>query len=120
MLTTGTRRLITGGVALVATLFILPTPLFEVFSGTAEGLSLALFVLGIVLLVSGISLVIAGLLRRSHDLRRPRDYASITYDTPAHSTRRANAQPGDTARSGAGAFNAPLLSGGHCAGDGGS
>ncbi|MBG6190856.1 hypothetical protein IWX64_001808 [Arthrobacter sp. CAN_A212] len=106
--------------ALIATIFVLPAALFEVATRTADGAVLTAFGSGMVLLVSGISLVIAGLLRRSHDLRRPRDYASITYDTPAHSTRRANAQPGDTARSGAGAFNAPLLSGGHCAGDGGS
>lgn len=74
MHTKGTRRLITGGVALVATLFILPTPLFEVFSGTAEGLSLVLFVLGVVLLLGGLFLVITGLVKRSGDLRTPRSY----------------------------------------------
>lgn len=76
MHTEGTRRLIGGGIALVATIFILPTPLFEVFTGTAEGLTLVLFALGAALLLGGLVLVVTGLRMRSRDLRTPR-----TYDT---------------------------------------
>ena len=74
MHTKGTRRLIGGGIALVATIFILPTPLFEVFNGTTEGLTMVLFVLGAALLLGGLVLVVTGLRLRSRDLHTPRNY----------------------------------------------
>ncbi|WP_026553213.1 hypothetical protein [Arthrobacter sp. H20] len=74
MQTKGTRRLIGGGIALAATIFILPTALFEVVSGTAQGAAVVLFTLGAILLVGGLYLVITGLRKRSRDLRTPRSY----------------------------------------------
>ncbi|MBG6179118.1 hypothetical protein [Arthrobacter sp. CAN_A1] len=74
MHSTGTWRLVAGGIALVATIFVLPTALFEVFNGTAEGGTIALFSVGAVLLLGGLSLVITGLRMRSRDLNTARSY----------------------------------------------
>ena len=74
MHSTGTWRLVAGGIALVATVFVLPTALFEVFNGTAEGATIALFTVGVVLLLGGLFLVITGLRMRSRDLNTARSY----------------------------------------------
>lgn len=74
MHTSVSRRLIGGSVALVATIFILPTALFEVFTGTTEGATIALLVLGAALLLGGLFLVVTGLRLRSHDLNTARSY----------------------------------------------
>ncbi|MHA7277006.1 hypothetical protein ACX80O_10855 [Arthrobacter sp. Hz1] len=74
MNTSGTGRLIAGGIALVATIFVLPTALFEVFNGTADGATISPFTVGALLLLGGLFLVITGLRMRSRDLNTARSY----------------------------------------------
>lgn len=65
-----------GAIFLAVTVFVLPMPLFEVFSGVAGQGAVALFVLGLGLLVVGLGFVAVGLHKRSRNLRTAR-----TYDT---------------------------------------
>ncbi|MHA7293263.1 hypothetical protein [Arthrobacter sp. HLT1-21] len=118
MNSTGTRRLVAGSIALVATIFILPSALFEVFVGTTEGAVVALFALGLALLVGGICLVLSGSLSRSRELHSPRTYDSLSYDAPSHTTRQGGVKAG--ARGGTGVIHTPQISSGSCAGDLGS
>ena len=70
----GTWQIAVGSIALAATVFVLPMPLFEVFSGIAGQGAAALFVLGLGLLVGGLGLVAVGLHKRSRNLRTARSY----------------------------------------------
>jgi hypothetical protein len=70
----GTWQIAVGITSLVVTVFVLPMPLFEVFSGIAGQGAAALFVLGLVLLVAGLGFVSVGLLKRSRDRRTARSY----------------------------------------------
>lgn len=72
----GNLHIVLGGLALFATLFVLPSSLYDVVSGNAAGGGISLFVLGLVLLAGGLVLVAVGLVKRSRDLR-----AARTYDT---------------------------------------
>lgn len=74
MMSSHGKLLLIGGTSLVAALFILPTPLFEVFSGRADGAAYVLFAVGALLLVEGLALVTMGLRNRSKDLRTARTY----------------------------------------------
>jgi hypothetical protein len=65
-----------GSIALTATIFVLPTPLYQVATGSAGAGATGLFVLGLVLLAGGIGLVGLGLVRRSRDLKTARSYAN--------------------------------------------
>ena len=70
----GKWQIAVGIVFLVATVFVLPMPLFEVFSGIAGPGAVALFVLGLSLLVGGLGFVAEGLQKRSQNLRTARSY----------------------------------------------
>lgn len=70
----GTRQIAGGFTALPATVFVLPMPLFEVFSGIADQGAAALFVLGPGLLLVGLGLIAVGLYKRSRNLRTARSY----------------------------------------------
>lgn len=72
----GTWQVGAGGAALAATLFILPTPLFQVASGGADAGATGLFVLGLALLAGGLGFLGYGLFRRSRDLNTARSYAT--------------------------------------------
>lgn len=72
----GTSQIAVGSTFLAATVFVLPMPLFEVFSGIAGEGAVALFILGLGLLAVGLGLVAVGLHKRSRNLRTAR-----TYDT---------------------------------------
>lgn len=72
----GMRRLVIGGIALVAVLFILPGSLVPVITGEATAGTVVLFIIGLVMLASGLFLVGTGLIARSRDLRTPRSYDS--------------------------------------------
>ena len=50
----GTWQIAVGSVALAATLFVLPTPLFQVASGSADAGATGLFILGLALLAGGL------------------------------------------------------------------
>ncbi len=50
----GTWQIAVGSVALAATLFVLPTPLFQVASGSADAGVTGLFILGLALLAGGL------------------------------------------------------------------
>ena len=77
----GTWQIAVGLIFLAATVFVLPMPLFEVFSGIAGQGAVTLFVLGVCLLTVGLGLVAVGLHKRSRNLRTAR-----TYDTREPST----------------------------------
>ena len=115
---TGTWRLVAGSIALIATIFILPSALFEVFVGTTEGAVVALLALGLAFLVGGICLMLSGSLTRSRDLHSPRTYDSVSYDAPSYTTRQGGVKA--VARGGTGAIHTPQISSGGCAGDLGS
>ena len=70
----GTWQIAVGSIFLAATVFTLPMPLFEVFSGSAGQGAAAVFVLGLALLAAGLGLVAVGLYKRSRNLRTPRSY----------------------------------------------
>ncbi len=85
----GTWQIAVGLTLLAVTVFVLPTPLFEVFSGTAGQGAAALFVLGLVLLAGGLGWVAVGLRERARNLRTARSYdtrepASSDGDRPAN------------------------------------
>lgn len=68
----GARPLVGSGIALGTMLFILPTAMFKVFTGTGENATVTSFVLGIALLTFSVWLIATGMLARSRDLRSPR------------------------------------------------
>ncbi len=70
----GTWQVAAGFGFLAVTLFVLPMPLFEVFSGGAGPGAVALFVLGLGLLAVGLGFVAVGLRKGSRDLRTARSY----------------------------------------------
>ncbi|CAH0128053.1 hypothetical protein SRABI26_00148 [Arthrobacter sp. Bi26] len=70
----GTWQIAVGSIALAATVFVLPMPLFDVFSGIAGQGAVALFVLGLGLLVGGLGFVAVGLHKRPRNLRTARSY----------------------------------------------
>ena len=72
----GTWQIVVGSAALAATLFVLPTPLFHVASGSADAGATGLFILGLALLTGGLGLLGYGLFRRSRDLNTARSYAT--------------------------------------------
>ncbi|MEO3934216.1 hypothetical protein WMO79_15580 [Micrococcaceae bacterium Sec7.4] len=76
MMSKGTWQIAAGGVALAATIFVLPTPLFHVASGNADAVAVGLFGLGLALLAAGLGSLGFGLDRRSHDLKTARSYAT--------------------------------------------
>lgn len=76
MKSNGTRQIAAGSLALAAAIFVLPTPLFQVATGSADAGAAALFVLGLALLAGGLGLLGFGLYRRSRDLKTARTYAT--------------------------------------------
>jgi len=70
----GTWQIAVGSIFLAGTVFVLPMPLYEVFSGIAGQGAVALFVLGLGLLTGGLGFVAVGLHRRSRNLRTARSY----------------------------------------------
>lgn len=72
----GTWQTAAGGVVLAVTLFVLPTPLFQVASGRADAGATVLFILGLGLLAGGLGLLGYGLFRHSRELNRARSYAT--------------------------------------------
>ena len=72
----GTWHIVAGSLALAATIFVLPTPLFQVATGSADAGATGLFVLGLALLAGGLGSVGIGLYRRSRDLKTARSYAT--------------------------------------------
>lgn len=72
----GTWQIAAGSVALAATLFVLPAPLFQVASGDADAGVTALFILGLALLAGGLGFLGYGLRRRSRELNTARSYAT--------------------------------------------
>ena len=72
----GTRQIVAGSLALAAALFVLPTPLFQVATGSADAGVAGLFVLGLALLAGGLGLLGFGLYRRSRNLKTARTYAN--------------------------------------------
>lgn len=72
----GTRQIVAGSLALAATIFVLPTPLFHVVTGSADAEATGLFILGLALLAGGLGSVGFGLHRRSRDLKTARSYAT--------------------------------------------
>jgi hypothetical protein len=72
----GTRQIVAGGLALAVAVFVLPMPLFQVATGSADAGATGLFMLGLTLLAGGLVLLGAGLFRRSRDLRTARTYAT--------------------------------------------
>ncbi|WP_247041572.1 hypothetical protein [Arthrobacter rhizosphaerae] len=65
-----------GILALFASVFVLPLPLYEMASGAAKNGSVILLILGLTILICGLVLLCRGLLLRSRDLRTPRTYDS--------------------------------------------
>ena len=78
----GTWQVAAGSAALAATLFVLPTPLFQVASGSADAGATGLFILGLALLAGGLGFLGHGLFRRSRDLNRARSYATREPSSP--------------------------------------
>jgi len=78
----GTWQVAAGSAALTATLFVLPTPLFQVASGSADAGATGLFILGLALLAGGLGFLGHGLFRRSRDLNRARSYATREPSSP--------------------------------------
>lgn len=72
----GTWQIVAGSLALAATIFVLPTPLFQVVTGSADAGATGLFVLGLVLLAGGLGSVGFGLYRRTRNLKTARNYAT--------------------------------------------
>jgi hypothetical protein len=72
----GTWQIAVGSAALAGTLFVLPTPLFQVASGRADAGATGLFILGLALLAGGLGILGYGLFRRSRGLNRARSYAT--------------------------------------------
>ena len=72
----GTWQIVAGSLALAATVFVLPTPLFQVAAGRADAGGAVLFVVGLALLAGGLAFVGVGLFRRSRDLGTARNYAT--------------------------------------------
>ncbi|MGO4193312.1 hypothetical protein AB4Y67_16800 [Arthrobacter sp. YAF17] len=72
----GTWQIAVGSAALAATLFVLPTPLFQVTSGVADAGATGLFILGLALLAGGLGILGYGLFRRSRNLNTARSYAT--------------------------------------------
>ncbi|SDK60635.1 hypothetical protein [Arthrobacter sp. ok362] len=70
----GTWQIAVGSIFLAVTVFVLPMPLFEVFSGIAGQGAVAPFVLGLGLLAGGLALVAVGRHKRSRNLRTARSY----------------------------------------------
>lgn len=77
----GTWQIAVGLILLAATVFVLPTPLFEVFSDSAGQGAVVIFAVGLGLLLAGLGFIAVGLRKRSRNLRTPR-----TYDTREPST----------------------------------
>jgi predicted phage tail protein len=85
----GTWQIAVGSAALAATLFVLPTPLFRVASGSADAGATGLFVLGLALLAGGLGSLGYGMFRRSRELNRARSYdtrepSSLDEDRPVN------------------------------------
>ncbi|MDI3211366.1 hypothetical protein [Arthrobacter sp. AL12] len=76
MKSNGTRQIVAGSLALATAIFVLPTPLFQVATGSADAGVTGLFVLGLALLAAGLGLLGFGLHRRSRDLKTARTYAN--------------------------------------------
>lgn len=72
----GTLQISLGGLLLFGTLFVLPSSAYDVGSGQASDVAVALFVIGLALLGGGVVLLSIGMVRRSRNLRTAR-----TYDT---------------------------------------
>lgn len=72
----GMWQIVVGSAALTATLFVLPTPLFQVASGRADAGATGLFILGLALLAGGLGFLGYGLFRRTRDLNTARSYAT--------------------------------------------
>lgn len=72
----GFWQITAGAIALAATIFVVPTPLYQVATGSAGAGATGLFVLGLALFAGGICSVAWGLLRRTRDLKTARSYAS--------------------------------------------
>jgi hypothetical protein len=72
----GTWHVVAGSLALAATIFVLPTPFFQVVTGSADAGATGLFILGLALLAGGLGSVGVGLYRRSRDLKTARTYAT--------------------------------------------
>ena len=70
----GTWQIAVGLIFLAFTVFVLPMPLFEVFTGIAGQGEVALFVLGLGLLAVGSWACCGGLHKRSRNLRTARNY----------------------------------------------
>ena len=89
MKSNGAWQTAVGALALLATVFVLPSPLFHVASGGTDAAATGLFVLGLALLAGGLGLTGYGLFRRSRDLSRPRSYgtrepSSVDGDRPVN------------------------------------
>ena len=76
MKSNGSRHIVAGSLALAAAFFVLPTPLFQVATGSADAGAAGLFILGLAPLVGGLGLLGFGLYRRSRDLNTARTYAT--------------------------------------------
>lgn len=70
----GSWQIAVGLALLAATVFVLPTPLFEVSAGVAAQGALVMFVVGLCLLVGSLGFIAVGLVMRSRDLRTARSY----------------------------------------------
>ncbi|RKR12740.1 hypothetical protein [Arthrobacter oryzae] len=71
-----TWQITVGSILLAATMFVLPMPLAEVFTGIAGQGAAVMFVVGLGLLVGGLGFIAVGLRKQSRNLRTAR-----TYDT---------------------------------------
>ena len=70
----GSWQIAVGLAFLAATVFVLPTPLFEVSSGRGGQSAVVMFVVGLGLLAGSLGLVSTGLYKRSRNLRTARSY----------------------------------------------
>ena len=76
MKSSGTWQIAAGSLALAATIFVLPSPLYQVVRGSADTGATGLFILGLALLAGGLGSVGFGLYRRTRNLKTARSYAT--------------------------------------------